>query len=324
MVKSFSTISALALAALAQANYMAVEKPAEYAPPAEEYVSVIPTTSCTTDSTDYPVPTGYEHAPEPYVTPVEYPVPTASVYEPEHPVDTGYPVTPEVHEPEYPVEEPTPYQTYTSVYTSCEVIPTVYTSDGVPCTTDYTSTHELTTTVCESTPVETPCPTTITKTYETTYSSCVTYPTTCSTDGTTYTTSSTDYATSTICTTEVYSPVATPIYTHPGDTNVYKPVDTPDTTHPVTDVYNKPVTDVYNKPVTDVYNKPVTDAYNTPVTEVHPVPTGTGYPVPVPSHPTNTTSYTPGYPQYTGAASFNAPNVAAFAVVVGGIVAALF
>jgi hypothetical protein len=226
MVKSFSAISCLALAVLAQANYMPPQQP-EYTP-----VYEATTTSCT-ESSQYAAPTGYGYtsssAPGYYSSSstVEYGYPVSSSS-----VEYGYPVSSSSVEYGYPVSsttpcetaEPTPY-TYTSVYTSCEVYPTVYTSEGTVCTTDYSTTHYMTTTVCDTTPVETPCPTTITKSYETTYSSCVTYPTTCTSEGTEYTTqtSSTSYSTSTVCTTEVYTPVPTHGYTHSVYTDTYKP-----------------------------------------------------------------------------------------------------
>jgi hypothetical protein len=296
MVKSFNTISALALAALAQANYVpeyvAPPTPDYAAPPAADYaapptydtpayVPVISSTTCTTE-TDYPVPTGYV-APPTYDTPDD-----GYHHEPTAPADYGHPTPTDVyghHKDDYDGHKDDNYDgyhkgkyhddLYVSVYTSCEVVPTVYIKEGVECTTEYTKTHELTTT-CE-TPVETPCPTTITKSYETTYSTCITYPTTCETEGTTYVThtSSTQYSTATVCTTEVYEPKPTTYATSTGTTDVYAPPAAP-----------------------------------------------TGYPVV--KKPTNQTSYVPTYPVSTGGASLNGPTLVAFAAVFGGLVAALF
>lgn len=300
MVKSFSVISGLALAVLAQGAYV---PEAKYEP-----VYEAATTPCTESTTAYPVPTGYEHTTAPTYeepsTSVEYGYPvTSSSVEYDSPVSSttavyDSPVSSSTGMYDIPVsssagvydspesssttcETPaavTPYTTYTAVYTSCESYPTVYTSAGELCTTDYSTTHYMTTTLCETTPIETPSPTTITKSYETTISSCVTYPTTCETSGTSYATetSSTEYSTSTVCTTEVYTPVPSSYYT-----------EVPVASYPYTPSM------------------------------------GTAYPQP--TYPANHTSYSPApqYPVSTGGAASLAPGIAAFAAVFGGIVAAL-
>jgi hypothetical protein len=188
MINSFNVISILALAVMASASTYepAYSQPEQYAPPPAPVVA--PTGATTTTCTDE--------------TPGYTPVPAPSVYAAP---PAGYVAPPPSYET----------TTYTSVYTSCEALPTVYTSEGIECTSTTSKTHYLTTTVCDTTEVA-PAPTTIYHSYETTLESCIEVPTVCTSEGTSYTTttSSVMYITSTACETNVYTPHI-PGYTAP-------------------------------------------------------------------------------------------------------------